>query len=133
MFSFLLQALREEGGFEFKKSILVAMIDLINKIPDSKAEGLLHLCEFIEDCEFSALSAWVLHFLGDVGPDTAQPGSYVRYIYNRVILECAQVRAAAVSALTKFAVRVDALRPNIVVLLKRCVVDDDDEVRGVHA
>lgn len=129
MFSFLLQALREEGGFDFKKSILVAMIDLINKIPESKSEGLLHLCEFIEDCEFASLSAWVLHFLGDVGPDTPSPGSYVRYIYNRVILECAQVRAAAVSALTKFAVRVEALQPNIVVLLKRCADDDDDEVR----
>jgi len=129
MFSFLLQALREEGGYAFKKSILVCMIDLINKIPESKFEGLLHLCEFIEDCEFASLSAWVLHFIGDMGPTTSQPSSFIRYIYNRVILESAHVRAAAVSALTKFAVRVDALRPNIIVLLKRCVDDDDDEVR----
>ena len=54
---------------------------------------------------------------------------YIRYIYNRVILENATVRAAAVSALARFAALCDDLLPNILVLLGRCQMDADDEVR----
>ena len=54
---------------------------------------------------------------------------YFRYIYNRVILENATVRAAAVSALARFGALCDDLLPNILVLLARCQLDTDDEVR----
>ncbi|KAF2316383.1 hypothetical protein GH714_041724 [Hevea brasiliensis] len=54
---------------------------------------------------------------------------YIRYIYNRVHLENATVRAAAVSTLAKFGALVDALKPRIFVLLRRCLFDGDDEVR----
>jgi coatomer protein complex subunit gamma len=54
---------------------------------------------------------------------------YIRYIYNRVILEEAPVRAAAVSALAKFGTKCEDLRPSIVTLLSRCKYDADDEVR----
>ncbi len=33
-------------------------------IPDAKESGLSHLCEFIEDCEFTYLSTQILHLLG---------------------------------------------------------------------
>jgi Adaptin N terminal region/Coatomer gamma subunit appendage platform subdomain/Coatomer subunit gamma-1 C-terminal appendage platform len=129
LMAFLANALREEGGFDFKKAILDALFDIIESIPESTSEGLLHCCEFIEDCEYSSLASRVLHLLGDKGPATASPGSFVRYIYNRVILESAPVRASAVTALAKFAARVEDLRPSILPLLARCVDDDDDEVR----
>ena len=35
--------------------------------------GLGHLCEFIEDCEFSYLSVQVLHVLGREGPAAKDP------------------------------------------------------------
>ncbi|CAG0888510.1 unnamed protein product [Cyprideis torosa] len=54
---------------------------------------------------------------------------YIRYIYNRVILEAAAIRAAAVSALARFGALCEDLLPNILVLLSRCMMDDDDEVR----
>ena len=54
---------------------------------------------------------------------------FKRYIYNRVILENATVRAAAVSALARFGALCDDLLPNILVLLARCQLDTDDEVR----
>jgi len=127
--AFLANALREEGGFEFKKAILDGLLDIMEVIPDAQPDGLLHLCEFIEDCEFTSLATRVLHLLGDQGPAAANPGSFIRYIYNRVILENAQVRAAAVTALAKFATRVEELRPSIIPLLQRCLDDDDDEVR----
>jgi coatomer protein complex subunit gamma len=38
------------------------------------------------------------------------------------------VRASAVSALAKFGAMVDYLQPRIMVLLRRCLHDNDDEV-----
>lgn len=83
--------------------------------------ALTQLCEFIEDCEFTKLSVRVLHLLGVEGPKTTTPTKYIRYIYNRVILENSTVRAAAVSALAKFGVSVDdpEVKKSIKVLLTR--------------
>ncbi|KAI8006875.1 Coatomer subunit gamma-2 [Camellia lanceoleosa] len=109
LMNFLSNILREEGGFDYKKAVVDSIVILIRDIPDAKENGLLHLCEFIEDCEFTYLSTQILHFLGIEGPKTSDPSKYIRYIYNRVILENAT--------------------PRIFVLLRRCLFDSDDEVR----
>ncbi|CAI5952905.1 unnamed protein product [Closterium sp. NIES-65] len=129
LMNFLSGILREEGGFEYKKAIVDSILILIREIPDAKEIGLSHLCEFIEDCEFTYLSSQILHLLGNEGPKTPEPARYIRFIYNRVILENATVRASAVSTLAKFGAQVEALRPRIVTLLRRCLYDNDDEVR----
>ncbi|KXZ54500.1 hypothetical protein GPECTOR_4g565 [Gonium pectorale] len=129
LMNFLSGVLREEGGFEYKKAIVQSILVLIQEIPDAKETGLGHLCEFIEDCEFTYLSTQVLHLLGQEGPKTKEPSKYIRYIYNRIILENATVRAAAVSALANFGAVCEALRPRIIVLLRRALSDNDDEVR----
>ncbi|XP_010526924.1 PREDICTED: coatomer subunit gamma [Tarenaya hassleriana] len=129
LMNFLSNILREEGGFEYKRAIVDSIVIIIREIPDAKEGGLLHLCEFIEDCEFTYLSTQILHFLGMEGPNTSDPSKYIRYIYNRVHLENATVRAAAVSTLAKFGFAVESLKPRITVLLKRCIYDSDDEVR----
>jgi coatomer protein complex subunit gamma len=126
---FLSNFLREEGGFDFKRSIVSSIISLIRAVPESTESSLLHLCEFIEDCEFTMLSTQILHLLGELGPTTSAPARYIRFIYNRVILENSAVRAAAVSALTKFAAACPSLRSSIMTLLKRSLVDEDDETR----
>ncbi|KAL9253317.1 Coatomer subunit gamma-like protein [Drosera capensis] len=126
LMNFLSNILRE-GGFEYKKAIVDSIVILIRDIPDAKESGLLHLCEFIEDCEFTYLSTQILHFLGIEGPKTPDPSKYIRYIYNRVILENATVRAAAVVSLARVSNEVDQLKPRILVLLKRCLFDSDDE------
>jgi coatomer protein complex subunit gamma len=126
---FLSNFLREEGGFDFKRSIVNSIISLIRAVPESTESSLLHLCEFIEDCEFTMLSTQILHLLGELGPTTTAPARYIRFIYNRVILENAAVRAAAVSALAKFAASCPSLRTSILTLLKRSLVDEDDETR----
>ena len=79
------------------------------------------MCEFIEDCEFAKLSVRILHLLGVEGPKTSAPTKYIRYIYNRVILENSVVRAAAVSALAKFGVGVEeeSVQKSIRILLTR--------------
>ncbi|KAM1030719.1 hypothetical protein ACFX13_035294 [Malus domestica] len=129
LMNFLSNILREEGGFEYKKAIVDSIVILIRDIPDAKESGLLHLCEFIEDCEFTYLSTQILHFLGIEGPKTSDPSKYIRYIYNRVHLENATVRASAVSTLAKFGALVDSLKPRVFILLRRCLFDSDDEVR----
>ncbi|CAM9356473.1 unnamed protein product [Phaeothamnion confervicola] len=126
---FLATFLREEGGFDFKKAITDCIVELMQAIPETKESSLFHLCDFIEDCEFTALSTQILHLVGTLGPSCSAPARYIRFVYNRVILENAAVRAAAVSALAKFAARVPSLRPSIRVLLRRSLVDEDDEVR----
>ncbi|XP_030525099.1 coatomer subunit gamma isoform X2 [Rhodamnia argentea] len=129
LMNFLSNILREEGGFEYKKAIIDSIVILIRDIPEAKESGLLHLCEFIEDCEFTYLSTQILHFLGIEGPKTSDPSKYIRYIYNRVHLENATVRASAVSTMAKFGAKVESLKPRIFVLLRRCLLDSDDEVR----
>ena len=129
MVAFLATFLREEGGFEFKKSIVDSIVDLMNSIPETKEASLLHLCEFIEDCEFSELIIQVLHLIASMGPTTMTPSRYIRFIYNRVILENASVRAAAINTLGCFATRVPELRESLITLLRKSLNDDDDEVR----
>uniref|UniRef100_A0A7S2I1N9 Coatomer subunit gamma n=1 Tax=Haptolina brevifila TaxID=156173 RepID=A0A7S2I1N9_9EUKA len=129
LMTFLSNVLREEGGFSYKKAIVDSVLTIIAKVPDAKEAGLGHLCEFIEDCEFTLLSTQILYLLGVEGPSTQDPSKYIRFIYNRVVLENATVRASAISALAKFGIQLEYLRGSIVVLLQRCLFDMDDEVR----
>ncbi|ETW86850.1 hypothetical protein HETIRDRAFT_468518 [Heterobasidion irregulare TC 32-1] len=131
MLGFLSGVLRDEGGYDFKRAVVEAIFDMIKFIGDCKEQALSHLCEFIEDCEFTKLSVRILHLLGIEGPKAPQPAKYIRFIYNRVVLENATVRAAAVSSLAKFGICVDdgKLHKSVSVLLNRCLDDIDDEVR----
>lgn len=130
MLKFLDETLRDEGGYIFKNSIVEAMFDIIKFIPEAKEDALELLCDFIEDCEYTELSVRILHLLGNEGPKTKSPTEYVRYIYNRVVLENSLVRSSAVIALSKFALLGDSnLSKSIKILLERCLQDIDDEVR----
>ena len=124
MLTFLSGVLRDEGGYDFKRAVVEAMFDMIKFIPESKEQALSHLCEFIEDCEFTKLSVRILHLLGVEGPKSPQPAKYIRFIYNRVVLENATVRAAAVTSLAKFGVNSTepTLKKSITVPLNRFVL-----------
>lgn len=129
MMNFLSSMLRDEGGFDYKKAIVDSIISIIEENSEAKEAGLAHLCEFIEDCEHTVLATRILHLLGREGPRTPTPSKYIRFIYNRVILENAAVRAAAVTAMAKFGAHCDELLDSCIVLLERCELDSDDEVR----
>lgn len=131
LMNFLGTALREEGGFDFKSAIVTTYLELMQRLPEAKETCLSHLCEFIEDCEHTELSTQILHLLGKEGPGMSEPSKYIRYIYNRLILENSTVRAAAVSALARFAgaQSTPELRRSIAILLKQSLMDTDDEVR----
>lgn len=70
-----------------------------------------------------------MNFLAIEGPKAKNPASYIRFIYNRVNLEKAVIRAAAVTALASFAFHVERLQESIILLLQKCLNDSDDEVR----
>ena len=129
MIIFLSSSLREEGGYEYKRAIVGCLLHIVHANAKVKELGLMHLSEFIEDCEYTQLSVHILHVLGEDGPSTEDPRKFIRYIYNRLFLENAAIRAAAVSALTNFGLHCSSLRDQLAVLLLRCVHDSDDEVR----
>jgi coatomer protein complex subunit gamma len=129
LMSFLSTNLREDGSADFKKDLVDALLLIISKVPAAREVGLLHLCEFIEDCEYPNLCTKILSFLGEEVPNTSVPSKYIRFIYNRMILENAPVRAASVDALTKIAMRCPKLRRDVMLLLNFAQNDNDDEVR----
>lgn len=130
LLTFLNDALRDEGGYSFKNSVVEAIFDIIKFVPEAREKALEMLCEFIEDCEYTELAVRVLHLLGEYGPKASKPSLYVRHIYNRVVLENSIIRSSAVMALSKFALVGDKiLTKSIRILLERILQDADDEVR----
>jgi len=129
LMSFLSSNLREDGNAEFKKGLVDAIILIIAQVPAAREGGLFHLCEFIEDCEYPTLCTRILVFLAEEVPGTSQPSKYIRFIYNRMILENALVRAAAADALARIALRCPSLRRDAALLLQFGQNDNDDEVR----
>lgn len=127
--SFLSRFMKDRGTFEFKRSIVLGIVELMKAHPEAADSSLLHLCEYIEDCEYDWLSIEIIHVLGDIGPTTNGKQRYIRFIYNRTMLDQPQIRAAAVSALSKFATKCPSLRSSILPLLNRSLEDSDDEVR----
>lgn len=118
--------LRAEAGFDYKRRIVDTFLDIIRDIPESKDYALAYLCEYIEDCEFTYLSTKILNLLGQEGPHSQSYAVFIRYIYNRVILEKAAVRASALTALSRFA----EVQPHAVkILLEQGLHDSDDHVR----
>lgn len=73
LMNFLSGMLREEGGLEYKTSIIDTIITIIEENVDAKESGLSHLCEFIEDCEHTSLAVRILHLLGKEGPFSSTP------------------------------------------------------------
>jgi len=71
--NFLSGMLREEGGLDYKTSIVDTIITIIEENMDAKEAGLSHLCEFIEDCEHTSLAVRILHLLGREGPMSKSP------------------------------------------------------------
>jgi len=127
--AFLAKILREEGGFDFKLSVVNSIVSLMKQVPETAESSLFHLCEFIDDCEYTMLSTHTIHIIANFVSMVAAPSRYIRFIYNRVILENSTIRAAAIAALSKIAASCPSLRTSITTLLKHSLNDEDDETR----
>ncbi|EGC39052.1 hypothetical protein DICPUDRAFT_45443 [Dictyostelium purpureum] len=126
---FLNKILRDEGSLQLKQATLDAILTVVNNIPESKEIALTELCDYIEDCDFQDLTVQILHLIGQEGPLTSSPAQYMRYIYNRVLLDSGIIRAAAVTSIAKFGLLYEPMRDKVIILLQRCLLDEDDEVR----
>eukprot|EP00835_Amoeboradix_gromovi_P002292 NODE_127_length_18646_cov_0.421632.p2 type:complete len:764 gc:universal NODE_127_length_18646_cov_0.421632:12799-10508(-) len=135
--TFLNSVLREEGNYNFKTQVISALQGMLtnnSKNNTSAANSnmvssiLSSFCEFIEDCEYTTLNVRVLYIISQYGPSQVNPQQYIRYIYNRIILESSNVRAAAVKALYMFGC-LPQLKKRITKLLMQCSRDLDHETR----
>lgn len=128
-FNFFANLLRLDAAFPTKFELLESVIWFINNDKDLKRPGILCLAEYIEDCQYDNIKTRILSVLGKEGSSSNSPSQLVRYIYNRIILDNAIVRAAAISALGEIAHKDANLRKNILNLIKNSLNDVDNEVR----
>jgi len=126
LLKFLTDCLKDDGNIQFRESVVETIMEIC---PSQREQALMILAEHIEDCEHAHIQTKIINFLAEEGPLARTPSTYIRFIYNRVNLEKAVIRAAAVSALAQFAHRVPALRKSILLLLQKCLSDSDDEIR----
>ncbi|EPZ32190.1 Coatomer subunit gamma-like protein 1 [Rozella allomycis CSF55] len=129
MLPFLFNTLRDDRGLTHKTCVVNAFVEIIYSIKEASDVGLGYLAEFIEDCSHSSLIVRILYLIGDVGPKMKEPSKYIRYVFNRIMLEKAVVRVAAVDCLIKFANECKELKPSVISMLKSCLKDEDSEVR----
>ncbi|EUD67296.1 hypothetical protein C922_02446 [Plasmodium inui San Antonio 1] len=127
--SFLSSNLRDEESYQFKSNTIDAIILIISEIPNSEEAAILQLCEFIEDCEYNSLLLRVIRFLLVHIPKTSTPSKYIRYIYNRLILENSTIRVDGLYALFHIALKCGSNSKDILFLLNCLLTDNDDEVR----
>ncbi|KJP85848.1 hypothetical protein AK88_04496 [Plasmodium fragile] len=127
--NFLSNNLRDEESYQFKSKTIDAIILIISKIPNSEETAILQLCEFIEDCEYNSLLLRVIRFLLVHIPKTSTPSKYIRYIYNRLILENSTIRVDGLYALFHIALKCGTNTKDILFLLNCLLADNDDEVR----
>ena len=113
LMNFLSSVLREKGELDYKIFIIDTIISTIEANSDAKASGLVHLCEFIGDCEHTSLAVHILHLLSKESPLSKTSSKNICVDYNRVVLENATVRTAAESALSQFSASCPDLLPNI--------------------
>ncbi|SBS84071.1 coat protein gamma subunit [Plasmodium ovale curtisi] len=127
--TFLAKNLRDEESYQFKSNTIDAMILIISQLPNAEETAILQLCEFIEDCEHNSLLLRVIRFLLLHIPKTKDPSKYIRYIYNRLILENSTIRVDGMYALFHIALKCAENSKDILFLLKCLLTDNDDEVR----
>jgi hypothetical protein len=126
LLKFLTDCLKDDGSLQFRECVVDTIMEIC---PSQRELALMILAEHIEDCEHASIQTKIINFLAEEGPKAKNPSTYIRFIYNRVNLEKAVIRASAVSALAAFAHQVPGLRKSIIILLQKCLTDSDDEVR----
>jgi coatomer protein complex subunit gamma len=126
----LLKCLLAEGRRTYKESIVETLMKIGNEGTSAdKEQVLLTFCEYIEDCDNQHLQTHIMDYIAKEAENTENPSVYIRFIYNRVVLEKSTIRASACSALGEIGHRIPSLRDQIIILLKNCLKDENDEVR----
>lgn len=126
---FLESRLMQKGPYKLKKTIVVGIIESVNCRPEGSLDSLLILAKSLDACEHPNLTTDILNAIAELSRVASDVSPFIPYIYNCVLLGDRSIRAAAVSSLAKIASHHPSSRPSIVILLKHCLRDDDDETR----
>ena len=111
LIKFLFECLTGEGNKPWKESIVETLMKIGREGANKDRDDVLHsVSEFMEDCQFEHLSTNIIDYVAREAKSTSNPSFYIRYIYNRIILEKALIRAAAVSGLGTMAYQLPDLR-----------------------
>uniref|UniRef100_A0A3B0N8N5 Coatomer subunit gamma n=1 Tax=Theileria annulata TaxID=5874 RepID=A0A3B0N8N5_THEAN len=116
--NFLAVNFRQETAYAPKAEMVEATIHIVSEIPKARTLGISNLCEFIEDCEYPEINCRIIKFLGENIPNTSNPTEYIRFIYNRLMLENPLVRSASIDALENIAKALPELRTCILFIIK---------------
>ncbi|CAD8045387.1 unnamed protein product [Paramecium sonneborni] len=127
---FLQQTFKCEASQEFKKYSIEIFEFIIHEIPEARETAILALADYIEDCQHSALQLSVLSILNREASKKQCPTRVIRIVNNRLHLEDAEIRAAAVGVLGKFLLHYPNEKVNLLELLSASAQDPDEEVRN---
>ncbi len=128
----LAASLREEGSLDLKASIFHVIREIVTVNPAQREAGLLHLCEFLEDCEYATIATAILHLLAEHVPRLPYPERFIRVICNRLLLENVIQRTVAIDALLRIAAADDVqptLKASITHILSTFRDEPEDDVR----
>lgn len=130
-FKFFTNLLKLQASENIKLEIVQAIKWFITNTDDQyKKLGMLCLAEYVEDCSYESLKTKILLILGKESVNMPNiVNQLVRHIYNRFIIEGPIVRSAAISALGEIAYTNNNLRSKIIMLIKNCFADSNNEVR----
>ena len=127
LLKFLGDCLKDDPNLQFREAVVDEIMFICTQ--SHREQALMILAEHIEDCMQASIQTKIINFLAVEGPRARNASSYIRFVYNRVNLEKAVIRAAAVSALASFAFQCADLKESILLLLQKVLNDSDDEVR----
>lgn len=128
-FSFFTSLLKLPASEPTKLEIVEAITWFVKNVDCYKRQALVTLAEYIEDCTSESIKSKILLVIGNQSKGMSNLNQLVRHIYNRVIIEGPIVRSAAISALGEIANHNENLKDKIILLIKNCLSDSDNEVR----
>jgi coatomer protein complex subunit gamma len=129
LMNFLGTFLKHPAAYEFKHAIVSGIVESLQTYPETMDDSLFILAVSLDTCEHVNLSTEILHIVAEMGPLVKNASKHIPYLYNRFLLGSPPLRAAAVSSLSKFASHHVPLRPSILLLLRKCLRDDNEETR----
>jgi len=122
---------REDRSLQFKELLIQSIIEIGERTPEAFVRCLDILCEFIEDSEYAILTSYSIDKITEMIGNVEKPEAYVRFIFNRLILETANVRASALTSLTLLGRQFPTIRNPVINLINLHSVDMDDGIRDL--
>ena len=131
LLAFIWSNFRPMDGNELHLTIVETFIDVSLISKDSSKIVCNYLMEYLEDCAYVDVSNRILAFMGLEGPKLDNKTDIIASICNRLLLDPADIRGAAIDALYGFTQCSDKnLSNSVKEIIENYIDDNDDEVRN---